>query len=57
MLSNDFREPLFFFYVFSLVHKMKRKRTPVRDPFNDDSVQKSNSMKLLNLKCMSNISL
>ena len=58
MLSNDFREPLFFFfYVFSLVHKMKRKRTPVRDLFNDDSVQKSHSMKLLNLKCKSNISL
>ena len=36
---------------------MKRKRIPVRDLFNDDSVQKSHSMKLLNLKCMSNISL
>ena len=53
-----FASPCFFFYVFSLVHKMKRKRTtPVRVLFNEDSVQKSHSMKLPNLKRMSNISL
>ena len=56
MLSNDFREPLFFFFFFTFSVSYT-KRTPVRDLFNDDSVQESHSMKLLNLKCMSNISL